>query len=341
MGDAYSSLVLLKNGKKWEDEETNLVCVLYDELGASVIAATEDEVEPDLGLYIATMDLTGVADGWYTAMWTHNSVNKVLKSETILVSNEEHISADIGIMADKLPTNNIMGSDDKDDHNAELEDWANAGRLDAILDAIRVDTLTTIPAHLTDIKGTSFVKDTHSLIDILGFVDLIDDVTDGLAAIKTQANKIDDQATTVPSSCTTGSLLDRICNADGGKTYDQSQESLEAIRARGDTAWGAAGTSNYVLMCVVNTSGGVMRLAAWAEKNGQIVAATNLSLTIYKMKSGPTTEEVVTQAATETNNVFYKTLSSFAPSQGELYVAVGTVDADGGTRNVASYVAVL
>lgn len=43
--------------------------------------------------------------------------------------------------------------------------------------------LTHLSNHLTDIKGTSFVKDTHSLIDIEGYVDLIDDVTSGLAKI--------------------------------------------------------------------------------------------------------------------------------------------------------------
>jgi len=35
----------------------------------------------------------------------------------------------------KLPTNYMMGSDDVDDHNAELEDWADGGRLDVILDS--------------------------------------------------------------------------------------------------------------------------------------------------------------------------------------------------------------
>ncbi len=56
-----------------------------------------------------------------------------------------------------------------------LTDWINGGRLDLILDAIRAVTdsipnagaMTTLINHLTDIKGTSFVKDTHSLIDIL------------------------------------------------------------------------------------------------------------------------------------------------------------------------------
>ena len=43
------------------------------------------------------------------------------------------------------------------------------GKIDTIdtnVDTILVDTGTTLDDHLTDIKGTSFVKDTHSLIDL-------------------------------------------------------------------------------------------------------------------------------------------------------------------------------
>jgi len=64
---------------------------------------------------------------------------------------------------------------------AELD----AANLPADVDAILVDTGTTLEAHMTDIKGTAFVKDTHSLINIEGYVDLIDDGTSGLAKIAT------------------------------------------------------------------------------------------------------------------------------------------------------------
>lgn len=51
--------------------------------------------------------------------------------------------------------------------------------------AILVDTGTTLDNHLTDIKGTGFVKDTHSLIDIETFVDILDDGTSGNVKIAT------------------------------------------------------------------------------------------------------------------------------------------------------------
>lgn len=50
---------------------------------------------------------------------------------------------------------------------------------------ILVDTGTTLNDHLTDIKGTGFVKDTHSLIDIETFVDVLDDGTSGNVKIAT------------------------------------------------------------------------------------------------------------------------------------------------------------
>jgi hypothetical protein len=67
------------------------------------------------------------------------------------------------------------------------------GKIDTIdtnVDSILVDTGTTLDDHLTDIKGTGFVKDTHSLIDIETFVDILDDGTSGNAKIATDAAAI-------------------------------------------------------------------------------------------------------------------------------------------------------
>ncbi len=44
--------------------------------------------------------------------------------------------------------------------------------------------------------------------------------------------KIDDFATTAPGAAATGSLLDRVTNKDGSKTYNQLTDSLEANRDR-------------------------------------------------------------------------------------------------------------
>lgn len=68
------------------------------------------------------------------------------------------------------------------------------------------DTPTTLSAIITDlddIKGTGFVKDTHSLTDIEAYVDILDDGTSGNAKIATDAAAIlVDTATTIPASLT-------------------------------------------------------------------------------------------------------------------------------------------
>jgi hypothetical protein len=69
----------------------------------------------------------------------------------------------------------------------------------ASIDAIEIDTGTTLDNHLTDIKGTAFVKDTHSLIDIEAYVDILDDATSGNAKIATDAAAIYSDTTIIAS----------------------------------------------------------------------------------------------------------------------------------------------
>jgi len=67
---------------------------------------------------------------------------------------------------------------------------ADIATVDGNVDSILTDTGTTLENHLTDIKGTGFAKDTHSLTDIEGYADLIDDGTSGLAKIATDVAAI-------------------------------------------------------------------------------------------------------------------------------------------------------
>ena len=87
-------------------------------------------------------------------------------------------------------------------YNAAADDLANGtdglGAIKADTAAILIDTGTTLDDHLTDIKGTSFVKDTHSLIDIETYVDILDDATSGNVKIAADAAAIlVDTATTL------------------------------------------------------------------------------------------------------------------------------------------------
>jgi hypothetical protein len=52
------------------------------------------------------------------------------------------------------------------------------------------------------------------------------------STVATQVAKIDQAATVAPGAAATGSLLDRLANKNGAKTYDQSTDSLEGIRDR-------------------------------------------------------------------------------------------------------------
>ena len=47
---------------------------------------------------------------------------------------------------------------------------------------------------------------------------------------------------------TIGTFLDKIMNKNGSQTFDPTTDSLEAIRDRGDSAWGSAGASPQVLV---------------------------------------------------------------------------------------------
>lgn len=65
---------------------------------------------------------------------------KAVDTESRLSTIAGYIDTEIAAITAKMPTNYIMGSDDQDDHNTELEDWANGGRLDLLLDAIKAKT---------------------------------------------------------------------------------------------------------------------------------------------------------------------------------------------------------
>ncbi len=102
--------------------------------GVSVVGEVVGEFT--IGSSAAAVDLANGTDGL-----------GALKSETAL------IVADTNEMQGKLPTNKFMGSSDGADD-------------DGTLNNILTDTGTTLDDHLTDIKGTGFIKDTDSLTDV-------------------------------------------------------------------------------------------------------------------------------------------------------------------------------
>ena len=121
-------------------------------------------------------------------------------------------------------------------------------------------TTTTLDALITSIKGTEG-QDLDAIGDLVdGVVSTLADATNGLAAIKGQANKIDAAATATPAAATTGSLLDRLANKDGGKTFSQATDALEAIRDTAPMGTAMRGTDSAAL---ASTFTGITSLADW------------------------------------------------------------------------------
>lgn len=92
------------------------------------------------------------------------------------------------------------------DTNELQTDWANGGRLDLL-----IDTITT-------------------------YVDLIDDATNGLAAIKAEVEGLAGAAMRGTNNAALEATLLTMKQKAAG-TFNRETDSLEAIRDRGDVAW--------------------------------------------------------------------------------------------------------
>lgn len=161
------------------------------------------------------------------------------------------------------------------------------------------------------------------------------DLATDIANVLAQANKIDSVAMTAPSSVVSNSLADYLFNKDGSKTYDPSTDSLEAIRDRGDSAWGASGVASYTIDAFVNAAGGTPKIFITPKKNGQLYAASTLNVTVYKSVPGGTmeTKATITESSTNTQGIFDKELG-FTPAAGESYLVKGTVTMDTASKTV-------
>jgi hypothetical protein len=112
-----------------------------------------------------------------------------------------------------------------------------------------------------------------------------------------QALKLDGAATATPAAATTGSLLDRLANKSGDKTYSATTDSLEALRDRGDSAWVTATGFNTVVPDVASTLAGLIGV-----KNGipKLDASTGLIITGFG-GAGVTLGTVTTLTSAPTN----------------------------------------
>lgn len=124
---------------------------------------------------------------------------------------------------------------------------AKINTIDGIVDAILVDTGTTLPATLTnmtikidDVQTTAsdIETDVHDLQTQIGTAGAgLTDLGGMSTAMKGEVNTEVDGAlnTIVPASPTAGSMNDILSKAAGSNTFDKSTDSLEALRDRIDT----------------------------------------------------------------------------------------------------------
>lgn len=144
------------------------------------------------GIHGFSIDLSDNSDAGFYAVgsWYH----VVISSITVDGQTVSFVACAFRILSSKRGMSGTALPDVAADGAGGLP-ISDAGGLDldtmnTNVSSILTDTGTTLDNHLTDIKGTGFVKDTHSLVDIEGYVDLIDDGTSGLAKIATDAAAI-------------------------------------------------------------------------------------------------------------------------------------------------------
>lgn len=155
------------------------------------------------------------------------------------------ILADTAAMDARLPSDPADESLQQAAHTATqaaiaaLNDPTAAAIADAVWDEALAGHLTAGSTGKA-LDDADAVADASAIADAVWDEDLSGHATAGSAgealtnadAGATAAQKIDSVATLDPSSAATGSLLDRLANKDGSKTYDQSTDSLEATRDR-------------------------------------------------------------------------------------------------------------
>ena len=116
-----------------------------------------------------------------------------------------------------------------------LDDWINAGRLDAILDVIAADVVNLDGAAMrgTDSAALASVC-TETRLAELAAANLPADIDAISTTLGTPAN-IDAGGATIADN------LKKLADDNAGATFDATNDSLTAIRARGDAAWTTGG----------------------------------------------------------------------------------------------------
>lgn len=169
-----------------DDEETGLTIANTDlklwKMGATTLANKNSGGGTHIsnGIYYATLDATDTDTLGALVIFCHVSGALAIKVECEVLSaniydswiaGTDNLEVDSTALETKIDTIDGVVDAILIDTDELQTDWANGGRLDSILDTAASGDATetkqdTIIVHLTDVKGTGFVKDTHSLVDV-------------------------------------------------------------------------------------------------------------------------------------------------------------------------------
>jgi len=155
------------------------------------------------------------------------------------------------ILTDTNAIDTRLPSDPADESNQNTQHATTQAAIAALNDVSLTDVADAVwdealAGHLTAGTTGKALDDAGAVTDPAAVADAVwdeaqvDHVTVGsmgesqqkAASAAATIDKIDSAATLDPSAAVTGSLLDRLVNKDGSKTYDQSTDSLEGLRDR-------------------------------------------------------------------------------------------------------------
>jgi hypothetical protein len=274
VGTAGAGLTNLgASGNNWN----TVVPPTISEFNARTIASADYTIVSDLGTVQTADHTAGIADiptNSEIALRTLLSADYTIVSDLGTVQTADHTSTISSI--DSVTTAILIDTAQIGVAGAGLTDLAtqtSVNTIDSNVDAILVDTGTTIPARLTGIEGASFSGSTDSLEAIRNRGDSawttgaggssptvvqirqeIDSNSTQLANIVADTNELqtdnipglistlDAVVDTVKVDTTailvdTGTTLPTRLSSIEGASFSTSTDSLEAIRDRGDSAW--------------------------------------------------------------------------------------------------------
>lgn len=215
--------------------------------------------------------------------WTGSGVNTVLGAFKALLSKTASTPSDIG--------GTFAAADDSTEAIRDRGDAAWGGGGGGGGDATLANQTTILANQATLLAATDTVE-----AGIATLISATDTVEAGIATVQSNQTTIlgrlgawaGSGANTILGALKALASKDAPTPSDIGGTYAPAAHSLEAIRARGDAAWGGGGggSAAVLLTCVPSYNSGTLTLVLWIEEGGVLMNASALTLTLRDANGG-------------------------------------------------------